>query len=262
MRRTALVAAALGVAAGPALAAYGSSLAITGLHYTLIDLAPDDGVAPSITFRDGLGSFAGGNFTSDPFGSVSYGSTDRGGAVSASVRWQDGALGMFASGVMAPEALGQRFAPYVTGASTFSHGLWSVLSPHTRIVWTADYKLDAWSTLDAGGDSFLRSVARVDAHFFSENGDPGEVFVTRIARASSDPRGGAQFGHNEGVLSFVYTNAADYTVGLRGEIETVVRGKRMFTSPVSPIPEPSTYALFAAGLAVVGVVTRRRAGKA
>jgi hypothetical protein len=101
-------------------------------------------------------------------------------------------------------------------------------------------------------------VARVDAHFFSENGDPGEVFVTKIARASSDPRSGAQFGHNEGTLTFGYTNAADYTVGLRGSIETAVRGKRMFTSEVSPIPEPSTYALFAAGIGVVGVVARRR----
>jgi hypothetical protein len=253
-----VAAALLAAAAGPALAAYGSSLSITGLHYTLIDLAPDDGVSPSITFRDGLGSFAGGNFTPDPFGSVSYGRTDRAGAVSASIRFQDGALSMFASGMVAPEALGQRFAPYVTGASSFSHGLWSVLSPHTQIVWTADYKLDAWSTLNPGEGSFERSVARVDAHYFSENGNPGEVFVSRIARASSDPRGGAQFGHNEGTLTFGYTNAADYTVGLRGSIETAVRGKRMFTSPVSPVPEPSTYALMAAGMFAVGIVVRRR----
>jgi hypothetical protein len=276
-RRTASVAAILGVAAaGPALAAvpaahnFNSRVGVTGLSYELIDLRPDDGIAPSVTFQSGVGnSFVEllyrGAFYNDSHstalmpGGVLASRMLPGGAGVASIAQGSDGLGLLALGMGSRlgSKTGGTLTSYEASANAIGYGLNVLLSPGTEMRWTGGYSLQA--NADKWWGSMANQAARAELRI-----DHGGTFDTFSAVAYANPHLGRQSVSKAGEFSFSYVNtgteAASYASGLTAS--TLGGYRNLGFESVPAVPEPSTYALMAAGLAVVGVVTRRRSAKA
>jgi hypothetical protein len=249
-----LAAAALMAATGPVLADYGASASLTGIKFELVDLQPDDGIAPSAKIAGiwGASSRIFGTNGCGPHCHVSVGSLNKpfmaseilAGATSfASVS----GAGMFAStsGKPGPNGAGQ------SGAFSFMSFSGSnpkfVLGAHTGLRVTGTYALDAWADAAAGSPTEFAG-AHIMAWAWGQS-----VGATERVRVSTDPSEGPMHANDAGQFSFTFENALDRSRGITGRLYVAASGRQ-----VSPIPEPSTYALFAAGIGVVGVVARRR----
>lgn len=267
-RRRILAVAVLAAMAGPAMAAYGSSTAVSGLRYSLTDLAPNDGIAASAEFptanaplpwanaelrKDRGGAAWTQTDATSTFGSA-HAQISRPFAIATStVLWGDGGLSLSASGM--GSFAKNSFVGYIATAESGAHGLLALLSPFTSISWTGNYILDAWAgpapaDTDAGRQ---KSSSQVTVRLQDSLQDHTLDYAVH---AFADLAMGPRKAHTEGLLNFTLTNnSSDYRYVL------ATMDARAFGA-IAPIPEPSTYALMAAGLGVVGVAARRRREKA
>jgi hypothetical protein len=74
--------------------------------------------------------------------------------------------------------------------------------------------------------------------------------------------GGFDFDNSVVAQRFAGLTRGDYYVLVEGEVSGFQGGSVMFGASLAPVPEPSTYGLMAAGLAVVGWLGRRRSASA
>lgn len=235
----ALLGAALGAHAAPAT--YGATSSLSGLGYRLIDLDEADGLAPSVAFRPrSVGVLTQAEVVGDA-----------GTADILDVHW--GPMTAF-SGLSAPSALasaaalgGPSFSMLASGAavreSRFNAfyafagaALDYVLGANTAIEWLGNYSLTAWSTPGRGLESFAGVVFGDSTHF-------------QQAAASADQ----PFVPLSGEISYRVDHLGTGTLADTANFISVAGG-----GPLAPIPEPGTWALTLAGLAVVGWVTARR----
>jgi hypothetical protein len=248
----------------PALADVGSSARLTGLRYELVDLAPDDGIAPSIRYTglslaESLALFhwcispslcqrSQGSFTTPAFSHVV--NDERGeNSVFAAVS----AAGLFARGHYANGSnIGSGNGEYRAEAryqGVLGNPLF-VVSANTGVRITGQYTLDAWinptevvepthSDYGAGAAVFFRS------RFL----DGPEPLVEIQALSSGQPTS----EHKTGELSVLLRNDKDHQATLWGKWGVWSSGQ----VPIG-IPEPSTYVLMLAGLIMVGATVRRR----
>jgi hypothetical protein len=253
-RRRILAAAMLAAAAGPALADYGASASLTGLTFELVDLRPDDGIAPSAKIAGGWGA------SSRIFGTNGcflHCHTSRGAlnkpfmaseilAGATSFASVSGA-GMFAStsGKPGPNAAGQSNAFSFMSFSGTNPKF--VLAPYTGLKISGTYALDAWVDAAAGAPTEFAG-AHVMAWAWGQS-----FSTTERVRVSTDPSEGPLRANDSGQFSFTFENALDRSRGITGRLYVAASGRQ-----VSPIPEPSTYALMAAGMFAVGIVVGRR----
>ncbi|WP_029002048.1 PEP-CTERM sorting domain-containing protein [Azohydromonas australica] len=250
----------------PALAAVGSTASLTDLHYELVDLDPNDGITPYVRFSGGA---LAQSFIDYHFCDVGNGCDRAMGSftVPASAFVEDPSDGKsgFSSVSSAGLLAGGTFDISVNGYADTKHNEYQsralyrtvdgqplfVLSANTAIRVTGQYTLDAWGTpwVDArrgfGNDGSYASV------FFQSkfiDGDPFKQEVSAFVTPTSPP----DTEHLMGQMSVLLRNDKDHQAVLWGKWGVVAGGR------VAGIPEPSTYALMLAGLAVVGVAARRR----
>lgn len=256
----------LAAVSAPALAAVGSSASLTGLHYELVDLDPNDGVTPYVRFSAGTlaQSFidyhycnlsvgcdrSTGNFTVPASASVQASNGGKSGFSSVS------GAGLFADGTFDVSVQGyastkdneyQSLALYRTGAQQPLF----VLSANTGIRVTGQYTLDAWGTpwIDARrGFGYDGSYASV---FFQSKFIDGDPFMQQVS-AYVTPTSPPDAEHVTGEMSVLLRNDKDHQAVLWGKWGVVAGGR------VAGIPEPSTYALMLTGLAIVGTAAWRR----
>lgn len=289
-RRTASVVATLVVAAGPALAApppaahnFSSQVSVTGMRYELIDLNPGDGVGPSaeavvhpggptsagfatLEMGNRYGTVQRVSNTENPFGSAFVSALTSGGSAAAAVGHDASAgLGLFALGT------GSTVGSKRDGVRTWfdarsnasGYGLQALVAPWTEMRWTGSF--EALAMADRWWGTRMAQASEAVLHVFSGYaGDSTPDFQTFSATAFANPWLGGQVDREAGTFTFSFYNNSDLAIRFSGGVIANVTGgfKPTFASAVAPIPEPSTYALFAAGLLAVGVVTRRRAGRA
>ncbi|NML18916.1 PEPxxWA-CTERM sorting domain-containing protein [Azohydromonas caseinilytica] len=248
----------------PVLADVGSSASLTGLRYELVDLAPGDGIAPSIRYT-GLShadSFAlwdfcfpsycqrsQGSFTTPAFSSVQNdgtGQTSVFAAVSAAGLFTGG---QWANGVGTGSGngryLGQaRYQGARGGPPLF------VVSAHIGVRITGQYTLDAWVNPTEILGPYHRDYGAGAGVFFHSRFLDGSEPLVEIGASSSE-----RFAHETGELSVLLRNDKDHQATLWGKWGVWSSGQ----VPIG-IPEPSTWALMLAGVGLVGgVVQRRRA---
>jgi PEP-CTERM motif len=251
-----LFAIAIGCAALPA-AASTAQASLTNLSFTLVDLDTHDGIAPSFEILSGKG---GGRatymWTNDrwsrvnplvrsamPFASLSYGNPNSGnyratGSTFATAH-ADGDGDVFLHGSEAPTA----FA---------CNDCRLLLSANTRLVVSGDYDLSAQdlgnprhNPRHADGASTAEVHVLVTGGHMVFGDIDQSLSTIRDAHADSFSRSGA--------FTFNVDNELDRT---RGNIFMSMSAESAAFG--AAVPEPSTYAMMLAGLAMVGFVVRRR----
>jgi hypothetical protein len=249
----------------PTMAAVGSSASLTELRYELVDLDSNDGITPSMRFtgvsdakaKAGSGFCDRGNNCTWTMGDfthparASFALSDISSAFATA-----SAAGLFAGGTFnnaldtpsGREDVYEAFAGYrgVAGKPMF------VLSANTGLRITGQYMLDAWSDPFRDPGSRLRGTERSWASVFFrsrfiEGPEPGRE-IQAMADWLSEP----DHVHETGEISVLMRNDLDHQATLWGRWGVLAHGW------VPGIPEPSTYALMAAGLGLVGWVVRRR----
>ncbi|WP_211235116.1 PEP-CTERM sorting domain-containing protein [Azohydromonas australica] len=241
-KRALIAASLLATTAFPALAVsttFNSSATISNLHYEVIDLRPDDGIDAFAKIRKGTSGWSASRLGTDdgdylrnrqrasgPFGSASSLVVQPGMMGSGAVVTNDGITKLTTAGIV-----GNTYGPY-KGYNTWSGFDIAVeLAPYSALKWSGSYAIDAW---DRGSAGVL--FGSISSGF--DNDIVGEINMS--------------FGQKSGDFSFLIQNTRDYTRVVNGGVLAWTSGG------LNPIPEPSTYALMAAGLGMVGFVARRR----
>lgn len=249
-----------------------TSAQVSGLAFSVVDLRPEDDAAPSISFvgdssfllstaffsglpvpgRDTILSGTG------PFADLQAALAV--GTVHTRVFIDDGGGGALWSGAML-HAEG-RIADAANPNRTFSSSVWShravpgeanlFLSPHTQLEVTITAVLSAAKTTGPfiEGDEFEVAVASATLGLSGPGFDNSQT--ASINLSIYDP---AQSQSRTATFSASVSNNTDQPLPLYFHLRAAVDGR----STVSVVPEPATWALFAAGLGIV--MLRRPQGR-
>lgn len=231
-----VLAACLLAASSHAAAQASSSASISDFDYEIIDLLPDDGVAPSISLTP----------TRIVGESILYLQTFSVPLTEATTS-TFGGLGVenaygSAGAALAPDYAASSSADaqaYSSRAGTWVE-LAFVLSPNTRVIFSANGSVNA---LPANGYSSTEA---------SLNGEITTPFISHGTRFGASVY--SMLGEESGLLSAVANSDAEELAGTLS-----IRTSAWAESYVPPIPEPGQAAMLLAGLALLGGAAGRNA---
>jgi len=256
----AIAAAVVSLAALPA-AASTATASMTDFHVELIDLDPNDGIAPSLTFQD----LQGGSFIAAESGTPGHvltdthqGGTPLGVGSSSSTRGAASALASFTgdprgqgASALASASLGARG---LYGASTVQLGDGAIYAPFTlsadtRLVITADASASALSTFadpqtDTWASVFLKLTDASGTGSVSTDTASAEQF----AMIGGTP--GATVDHHLMTITFENLTGGDLGGIFFGSIDA-------YAADLAPVPEPGSLPLALAGLGFLAWRLRR-----
>ncbi|NGZ86072.1 PEP-CTERM sorting domain-containing protein [Duganella aceris] len=277
-----LAAACLAAAVGPVFANASSSATFGNLVITLTDLNTGDGVAPTLSFSANghayvLGETLGWGDTADD-NLYAYTAPQQQGVLSGQTHtdWSSasssvtaantvaGFTALSASGAAASGLDGYgAYRSYATGADPFFNTF--TLSANTKVTFStiasAQVATSMGYNLDADQDEYayahmLLAVSGSVAGQEQFDGQERELFATFNVRDDGTTEGVRDSW--SGLLSASFSNTSG--VNAFGEMQAFVstEGYSAVWDGVTPVPEPETYAMLLAGLALVGGVARRR----
>jgi hypothetical protein len=234
-RFNATLAALLFTAAAPALAQQSAEVSAGHLAYRLVDLAPDDGIAPLLSW------------TSDSF--LAYASVyDRQTQLIDGVQIETAGSSGFTNDYASARVDAQGDAAHIRfdlasgyGYASSNRGMHFTLSPHTRVVFDLD--ADLWASADPAAGSLPTAMAELYGSLHGM-GDGDWTFSTR---AQVD--GGSQHG----TLSVSALSQDAWVDGYLAYSAYAVA-----ESQALPVPEPAPGAMLAGGLALLALRARRR----
>jgi hypothetical protein len=242
-----------------------STVTFSNFHYTLTDLTPNDGLAPSATFTFTNSVYATGSDTAiEESASSKDDMVTKQVTVSApgynatasitagtDIQHLTGAAAAASGSVTltGKEPDGQ-FNTYASHASIYDGTF--ILAPGTRITFYAD--IHAFASLDTGtADQDAFAVA--DGTMIGWGGVDGSGIVDAKAIIRSDDLG-PKTDETTNTIQITFSNYGFKPNTGHLYAETSVYGY-VFVNTV-PVPEPSTYAMFLAGLGLIGFAKRRR----
>ncbi|WP_066332400.1 PEPxxWA-CTERM sorting domain-containing protein [Azohydromonas lata] len=251
----------LAVASIPAMAEASATASLTELRYELVDLDPNDGITPTV-------KFTGQSLVRVKSGGYCTGCKDFGSFTEpASVSFPNGSAAASQAGLSAFSQSGSfgftaESLPYL-GSDRYQLKSIAIyqgalgmplfqLSAHTGLRITGQYTLDAEVDPYRNPSPLLRGLEYGTASvFFSSRFIDGDDALRSIT-AKSDWHSPADSAHESGEISVLMRNDLSHQATLWGKWGVIA------SSAVPGVPEPSTYALMLAGLALVGVTARRR----
>jgi hypothetical protein len=260
------VALAAAAAVFPAAAAVSSSASFSDFSFELIDLDPFDSVTPTLTWSSNFPTFS-----ANALGTVSIG----GGQSTTSVdgwypSYSPTGISLSASGSYSvPTTQGSGSYAAQIGGSVFPFPAYSfTLTPNTAVSFTGLASLMASTTLGtSSADQVEEARASVLMLAWSETGellDAEENLGIELLGGYYDPilqryvySAAPRSESYEVAMGVTFSNTTGEWMDGQLSLRLMADG---FTS-VSPVPEPSTYALMLAGLALVGGLAARKRGR-
>ena len=257
MIRFASVAAAcvLAISSTSALASAQSSVVLSGVSFTLIDLNPLDGISPSFSFLSSAGNTLLSVTATETGLGTDSASRDRVGTFSFSRDLLTDLVNASATGSI------QGYNMSVTGsastagtsynASAFTGSTSALnisLSANSLLLIQADASLLASSTY---GDSASAAATLKLSYSYGSGASAVSVQDAKSKSLNIGAQGGNQSAHD--ILSTAFLNTSGQTQKGVFSLSASVAGQA-----VTQVPEPETYALAIAGLGVAGLLARRR----
>ncbi|MDQ1816965.1 PEP-CTERM sorting domain-containing protein [Massilia sp. CCM 9210] len=255
---------------------------LTNFSYTLIDLLPNDGIAPSLSIVTPQG-YAGGAWVSgslrqyesvepwfDDSRSQSTAPYSRGlnvsldtpvgtgGASLTGTDFHSLQLRSVASTTSAPAASRQAGGYAGLNITEF------VLSPGTRVSFFADFTGSASVTLPEGEvhqayQDYAEIQAEVSLNAYGPNGPGDYVYESNfITLKAWNGHAGESPASERFSLTLDNNSAFSRNLDLKYSLHASVQAVKATVVPPSPVPEPATTAMLAAGLALVAGAVRRR----
>lgn len=247
-------------AVGTAHAAASASASIGTVSITLIDLDPLDGIAPSLTFFDGVSQSSG--YVSDPYASdytsAAGFNTPTSALASSATGWASGSTSP--NGATSSTMLYGATADGVYNNANGYGGSYGqfTLTPWTLVILTTSYDVEAMTTIGTDGVNYESSTAGAHLEMNIAVDDGWEYHYTyRYASASYMWDGMGYVPTSDagsGQLTLSVANVADTEVS--GNFYS--NASTYAYSYIAAVPEPSTYAMLLAGLAGIGAAVRRR----
>lgn len=272
---------------GCAQAASGSA-SVQGLTFTLIDLDPNDGIAPGLVWNEALAggdvsSVFGSLFSFDADGTWSVSFPDSGSdsvfdATSFSTPASASVGGVLAQ--IGNAGAGAQFQTAATGsadsAAAFAYGAFT-LSPMTALSITGSLSASIHGPSSAGfalpagtpanfSTLYAQSAAYAGVHLSPLSGlssVPSFESITLNGEnytPSTDPLfSGASYDDSYLLVPFLLAMSNDSSGAVAGEFRADVfaSGQQIANPPVSPVPEPQTWLLLGIGLLLIGLHRRR-----
>lgn len=236
-----LAAGALALGAAPAaMAQVSGSASITDFTYRLTDLAPDDGIAPSMTLRlidanEYVAAYGNNRREGPPLGVDTHMGL---GAAAAETVY--GSARATVKTDLLRIALEGTYGSYFSGVNES----WLLtLSPHTQVTFTASTDallFEGLAPSDANANFEMRGSVKSD-----DTNDPASASVFHVFRY-------AQYGSTAGQLS-ASLFSEDHAVN--GEIELYMMAD---ARALAPIPEPPGWAMLVGGAALLALRRRIR----
>lgn len=287
LARNALTSACLVMVAAPVFADVYGSATLGAVSFRLIDLAPNDGIAPSISFLHDTEKFSGG---ADVQGTAQMGQPngseagnvdetfDKNGAwsqtnVSGSVHTAlstaaasvtgtatgVGFTGASVSGSVRSSAAQSAYSYAEASAPSFySHPLVFTLSPNTEVVFSVNVSMDVHADMNGVTSGVSdESIAAVTSVYAAGPGSNLHLAQDDEERKVSLAwtQGSALSADDaswSGVISASYSNIGNRShegnFGVLTDIEAIS----------SAVPEPSAYGMLLGGLGLIGGLLRRR----
>lgn len=250
---------------------------LNNFSYTLVDLLPNDGIAPSLSivkprYPDSNGTRAYADISQSGPNEVREIGEDRtralySRALDAGISVPEGSVVSTIGGTNF-QSLDLRTAAATTRnaghrrtaiASNFMIIDEFVLSPGTQIRFFAD--VNASTATTAANTNFLAQSSKVTAAMSFEGYLPSWYPDAHTEFELRAPYwNGSPLSHSASErLSIMFENTEAKTLNLKLSISLWAEANSFDTTPsTSPVPEPATYGMLLAGLALVGGVARRK----
>jgi hypothetical protein len=244
--------AAIGLAAAaatalPASAQSTASASLGNLSIQLIDLAPGDGINPSLTFTGNTSAFASATIYLDP--------------AFTNVAVDDTLFGIDNLAVHASNASGDADAfasafSVSAGTIMFSNSGFSlaqgtsdfILSPNTRAIFTVTANVSALPDFGEGGLGSAFASALLYGQVANDSSDGVTSFSSNLSSGL--------FSEQRSLSAVIDSREVEAIgwLGLQVSAESL--------SLASPVPEPATAGMLAAGLGVLSAAAKRRKRRA
>jgi hypothetical protein len=235
--------AAAAVAALPASAQSTASATVGNLSIQLIDLAPGDGIAPSLTFTGATSTFADAILYADTsFTTVAAEDIASGADNSAAhVSNASGSADAFASTLSVTAATNM----LSNSGFTLAQGTMDfILTPNTRAIFTVTAGVSALPDFTEGGLGSAFGSALLYGEIANDTSSGVTSFSSNLVSSL--------FGEARTLSAVIDTQGVEAPgwIGMQAIAESV--------SLASPVPEPASAGMFAAGLGILSAAARRR----
>lgn len=246
-------AALLGLFAGQAVQAEASAWAtVNNIKFYVFDMDLNDGVTATASFEAITGQSAStwananGQGASGPWNTLPS-------TVSLSYLGASGQASVVGGGTLDSFTLQAQANSSNGTAHSYGHiGLNFTLSKNAMLVLSADTSASATTTLGttAAGPESAYGYGQVQFYSDSNGASIGSSGYVQAYNWSST----AGQVNNSGNMLAAYYNASGAEVNLFGSVYATAQAE----IPLTPVPEPETYAMLLAGLGVLGLLQRRR----